>query len=284
MTLEEGVADLHMHTTASDGKSSVKERAEQAKERGLEAIAITDHDCISEVLENPVQKIGDVEVITGVEIKADISGTKIEILGYYVDPNNEKLSSILGEAREFRRERNKELAENFVEVTGIDTSYEDMKERNQGLLGRPHFAEVLIEEGLVDSVSEAFEEYLDENGDIYVPTEKVDYRRVIDGVHDAGGAASLAHPGRIDTEGVPELVEEVAGYGLDGIEVWYPYENTRDYESEVGVKEASELAREYELVRTGGSDCHGESSGKFRIGEVRAPAESLEDLNSQKRG
>ena len=270
-----------MHTTASDGTSTIEERIEQASDRGLEAIAITDHDCIPDALEEPMENEKGLKVITGVEIKADIFGKKIEILGYYIDPDDENLSGLLEEVRRYRKERNRELVENFVEVTGIDTSYREMNERAEGQLGRPHFARLLVEEELVDSVSEAFDEYLGEDDDIYVPTERVEYTQVIDAVHSAGGVASLAHPGRIDSDSVPEMVKELSENGLDGIEVWYPYGKvSRGYESGVGVEEASELAQRHDLLRTGGSDCHGEGSDKYRIGEVRVPEEDLKRLKT----
>jgi len=276
-----GVADLHMHTTASDGKSGVDDRIEQAHRRDLDAIAITDHDCISEDLSEPTQRYGGLEVITGVEIKADIFETKVEILGYYVDPNSDELTELLGEVRGYREDRNREMAQRFVEETGVDTSYEDLSESVDGQLGRPHFARLLVEEGLVDSVSEGFDEYLGEDGSVYVPTERADAERVIKAIHDAGGVASLAHPGRVDSDRVPEMVGRMVENGLEGIEVWYPYEElSEDRVSDFGTEDASRLAEEHGLVRTGGSDCHGKGSDKFRIGNVRAPRDSLESLRS----
>jgi predicted metal-dependent phosphoesterase TrpH len=213
--------------------------------------------------------------------------TKVEILGYYVDPNAEGLKEVLRRVRGYREERNRKVTERFVEVTGVETSYGEMCERAEGGLGRPHFARLLIEEGLVDTVSEAFEEYLGEDGDVYLPSEKVGYGSVVRAIHEAGGVASLAHPGRIDIDtdadkgGVPAMVEEMAQNGLDGIEVRYPYGDISSGRgSDVGTEEALELAEEHGLLRTGGSDCHGEGSEKFRIGDVRVPAEDLRQLRS----
>ena len=280
---EEGVADLHTHTTASDGRSTVAERVEQARERGLEAVAITDHDRVPDELDGRSRTVGGLELITGVEVKAEIRDTKIEILGYYVDPSADELEEVLRRVRGYREERNRKMTKRFVEVTGIETSYEDMCERAEGSLGRPHFARLLIEEGLVDTVSEAFDEYLDEDGEVYVPSQKVGYEAVLRAVHEAGGVASLAHPGRVDSEidEVREIIGEMSKKGLDGIEVWYPYgEIASKNLSSVGVEEANELADENDLLRTGGSDCHGEGSEKFRIGDVRVPAEDLKRLKS----
>ncbi|MDZ7687166.1 MAG: PHP domain-containing protein [Halobacteriales archaeon] len=282
--IDEGTADLHTHTTASDGTSTVAERVEQARARGLEAVAVTDHDRISDELEVRSRTIGGVELITGVEVKAEARGTKVEILGYYVEPSAEELNELLGRVRKYRKERNREMTDRFVTVTGIETSYEEMCERADGSLGRPHFARLLVEEGFVETVSEAFDEYLGEDGDVYVPSEKVGYEAVIDAVHDAGGVASLAHPGRIDaeTDEIRAMVAEMVEAGLDGIEVWYPYgEIAVGRGSDVGVEEARELAEEHDLLRTGGSDCHGEGSEKFRIGDVRVPAEDLRRLRAE---
>lgn len=281
MNSESQAADLHMHTTASDGTSTVEGRVEQARDRGLEAIAITDHDCIPEELDSRSKTTGGVELITGVEVKADIFDTKIEVLGYYVDPNSSELSKILSKVRGYREERNREMLDIFVEATDIQITYDEMFERVHGQLGRPHFARLLIEHGLVSSVSEAFDEYLGEDGDIYVATERVEYQSVIEAIHQSGGVASLAHPGRIDSERVPEMVAEMSDNGLDGIEVWYPYgELSSDRTSGLGVSGAKELSEEHGLLRTGGSDCHGEGSDKFRIGEVGVPMEELENLRS----
>lgn len=286
MARTEGVADLHTHTTASDGTSTVAERIEQARVRGLEAVAVTDHDRIPDELDERSRTVEGVELITGVEVKAEIHDTKVEILGYYVDPNAEGLKEVLRRVRGYREERNRKVTERFVEVTGVETSYGEMCERADGGLGRPHFARLLIEEGLVDTVSEAFEEYLGEDGDVYLPSEKVGYGSVVRAIHEAGGVASLAHPGRIDVDtddegGVPAMVEEMAQNGLDGIEVRYPYGDISSGRgSDVGTEEALELAEEHGLLRTGGSDCHGEGSEKFRIGDVRVPAEDLRQLRS----
>lgn len=279
MSLNDGVADLHMHTTASDGTCSVAARCQQASERDLDVIAITDHDCIDESLDSPSETRDDVEVVTGVEVRAGLFGTKIELLGYFVDPDSAPLTELLERVRGYRRERNREMVQNIADVAGVDTTYEELAAEVDGALGRPHMADLLVEEGVVDSVGEAFGSYLATGGECYVQMERAPYDDVLDAIHAAGGAASLAHPGRIraDAGSVSEMVETLADEGLDGIEAWYPYGRTAgddDY-ADVGVEEALDLAEEYDLIPTGGSDCHGPDSGKFRIGEVRAPRETV---------
>jgi len=134
----------------------VEERASIAAEKGVEAIAITDHDAINEDLERRSAVKEGVEVITGVEVRANLFRTKNEILGYFANPTNPKLQSILERARRFRTERNREIVESINAVTGLNLYYNDLVAQVDGNLGRPHLAEELVDRGIVDSISEAF--------------------------------------------------------------------------------------------------------------------------------
>lgn len=274
-------ADLHMHTPASDGTIGVEKRAELAAERGLGAIAITDHDTITDSLTARSERIKGVEVITGVEVRADLFDTKAEILGYYVDPTNDRLQSVLERARRFRDQRNQAMVERLSAETGLDLSYERLESSVDGNLGRPHLAQRLVEGGVVDSIDEAFDEYLAEGESAFVPMKRLDHARVIETIHVAGGVTSLAHPGRIraDSDTVREMLRSLVDAGLDGIEVWYPYgvERSEDY-AEITVEDTSALASEFGLLKTGGSDCHGPDTGKFRLGETGIPSVSFESL------
>jgi hypothetical protein len=282
MGLATGVADLHLHTTASDGTCTVGDRVSQAVERGLDAIAITDHDVVGDDLTAPVTDRDGVEVVTGVEIRADLFDTKIEILGYYVDPADDRLETTLSSARAFRRRRNERLVERLADVTPLDIDYGSMCETVDGELGRPHLAARLVEDGVVDSIGAAFDEYLGSGGAAYVPMERLSAETVIDAVHAAGGVTSLAHPGRIRSDRVDEMVPRLAELGLDGVEVWYPYDDAGPGAyADVGVPDAARLAADNGLLRTGGSDCHGPGSGKFRIGSVRVPADALGALRER---
>jgi predicted metal-dependent phosphoesterase TrpH len=264
-----------MHTVASDGENTVQERVKQARQRGLDAIAITDHDRIPETIDARAAEINGVTTIAGVEIRAGIFDTKVEILGYFVDPSSEELSSVLRRARGYRKDRNKRLVDEINRHTGLDLSYEELSGSVEGGLGRPHLAQILVSEGLVGDISEAFSEFLGEEGSCYVPMQRVPYDEVLQAVRSAGGVPSLAHPGRIRSGSIPEIIKELSESGLGGIEVWYPYGDV-----EFGVKRSSEAASLHGLIKTGGSDCHGVGSGKFRIGEVRAGEESLSRLVS----
>jgi predicted metal-dependent phosphoesterase TrpH len=276
MDISDGVADLHMHTVASDGTCSVADRIRQAHQRNLDAIAITDHDSISKDIEERLTHHDGLELIAGVEIRADVQNTKVELLGYFVDPNDERLGKILEEVREYRRERNRQIIERLHDITSLGRSYSDIRTEADGILGRPHIADILVEEDIVDSVGMAFEEYLANSGRAFVPMERVSASKVIDAIHDAGGIVSLAHPGRIRTDAVEKIVTDLVADGLNAIEVQYPYsEAPGEGYADVSAQDAAVLSEKYELLRTGGSDCHGPDSGKFRIGEVRVSGEQL---------
>lgn len=270
------VADLHMHTTGSDGTDTFEDRLTQARERDLDAIAITDHDRVIDSLGAGSRTDDGLEIITGVEIRADLFETKVELLGYFVDQADPTLAGVLERARQYRRERNRELVARLNEATDLELEYEALQASVRGGLGRPHLAGILLEEGYVDSIGEAFTAYLAEPGECFVPMERIPCGEVIDAIQTAGGVASLAHPGRIRSDRVPEMVAAATDRGLDAIETWYPY----DEDSDFGVADADRLARDHGLVRTGGSDCHGRESGKFRIGTTGMPAEALAELRA----
>lgn len=282
MDLGEGVADLHLHTTASDGTCDVADRIEQARERDLRAIAITDHDTIADDLRARYIADGDLEVIAGVEVRADVDGTKVELLGYYVDSTHDKLGRILQKVRGYRRTRNHRLAERLQEVTDFDRSYDQIRATANGILGRPHIASALVEDGIVDSIDAAFDEYLGPDGAAFVRMERVPATEVITAIQGAGGVVSLAHPGRVRTDDIESLVERLVGLGLDAIEVPYPYDGmSSDEAADIDCEDAATLAARFDLLHTGGSDCHGPDSGKFRIGEVRLGASHFEALRDR---
>jgi predicted metal-dependent phosphoesterase TrpH len=279
MEPEDTLADLHIHTTSSDGTDSLSTRLEQAEDRGLSTIAVTDHDTISLDLTDRSTEVDGIELISGVEVRADLFDTKVELLGYYVDPSSPRLDAVLEQARSYRHDRNREILDRLEEVTDESYSYTDLSEQTDGLLGRPDIAAELVDQGIVDSIGAAFDEHLGADGDAFVPMERVPAGEVIDAIQAANGVVSLAHPGRIRSDRVPEMVSGLTDLGLDGIEVWYPYGSSGpDAYADIEVDGADALASDHGLVRTGGSDCHGSTSEKFRIGSVGVPPESLERL------
>lgn len=275
--------DLHMHTKASDGTDTLEERIKDAKDKGLKAIAITDHDKINEGLESrSFTAENGVEVITGAEIKCQVEGLKIELLCYFLDPERKELQGLLEELSDRREERMEKFVENLNDSHDLGLELEDVLDRAEGNVGRPHLAEALIDKGFVNSEKEAFERFIGSEHDEYVPVEKVAAEKVINTIHGNGGVTSLAHPGRVLTEeNADETVEKLVEKSLDGIEVEYSYEQKKglgSYTINFGVKKASRLAEKFDLIKTGGSDCHGSDSDKYFLGEVTAPYSRVRKL------
>lgn len=275
-------ADLHLHSVASDGTDTIEERLEQAKDRNLDGIAVTDHDTISSELEKRARVAENgVELIAGAEINCEIEDVGIEILGYFIDPNDKELHRMFDRLRDFRRARMEEMLFRLNGDLDVGIEYEDVARYADGPVGRPHLANALVEEDVVDKPGEAFNLYIGDNCPYYVETEKLGAREVISRIHANGGVSSLAHPGRdLTKENADDIIEKLVDLGLDAIEVPYTYKHKIDqgYDINFGVKHARELADKHELLVTGGSDCHGSNSDKYNIGRIALPYEHVEEL------
>lgn len=280
-------ADLHMHSTASDGTDSVEKVTEVAKERGIDCIAITDHDTLHKENSQRVKEINGVELINAAEIKCEIDGTKIEILSYFLDTSDEELQALIDRIDELRKERMEEMVEKVDSMIDEELSLGDVEEQAEGALARPHLARALLEKNVVGSVSEAFEKYIGDDCKGYVPTKKLEAKDVIEKVQENGGATSLAHPGRnLEVEEADEKVEKLSELGLDGIEVFYSYDALdRDHSITINFREdrADELAERHDLIKTGGSDSHGTESEKDYIGNVELDYSQVEKLKGKAR-
>ena len=269
--------DLHVHTTASDGTASPKEAVKLAKEAGLSAIAITDHDTVSGYAEaaEAGAKYG-LEVVPGIEISTKY-GRAVHILGYYIDPDSDKLAPVLEWVVRDRDERNRKMAE-LMAADGLPVSYEEMHRRFGAVIGRPHFAEVLVELGLAKDVRDAFDRYVEKGQKYYLPRNFLSIERSIEIICQAGGVAVLAHPFqyKLDDAGLRELIEHCMESGLRGMECRYS-----GYSREQ-CKYLGHLAEEYGLIKTGGSDFHGEVKKHISLGigtgSLEVPYKYLEKL------
>ena len=269
--------DLHVHTTASDSTASPAEAVRLAKEAGLSAIAITDHDTISGYAEAAeAGKALGVEVVPGIEISTKY-GRAVHILGYYIDPNSEKIAPVLDWVVHDRDERNRKMAE-LMAADGLPVSYEEMHRRFGAVIGRPHFAEVLVELGLAKDIRDAFDRYVEKGQKYYLPRNFLSIERSIEIICQAGGVAVLAHPFqyKLDDAGLRELIEHCMESGLRGMECHYS-----GYSREQ-CKYLGHLAEEYGLIKTGGSDFHGEVKKHISLGigtgSLEVPYKYLEKL------
>ena len=275
-------ADLHLHTLASDGTCSVADQVARAKACGIRCISITDHDAIAEELVAPVQTISGVEVIAGVEIKADFGDVAGEILAYFIDPLDANLRTFLQGMEAARIERMEAMVERCREVLEIDLRMEEVRALAQGNIGRPHIARVLVDRGEVEDFSEAFDKLLASGRPCYVPIEKTRFEEVIRIVHEAGGVTSLAHPCLMRIDDWPSFLGDLADAGLDGMETLYQYGNANKALS-IDPNLLASMAVERGFLQTGGSDDHGPDpeSPKIGMGQVRIPYAHVESLKAR---
>ena len=253
--------DLHVHTTASDGTMSPKQIVSYAKQKGLIAIGITDHDTISGIEEAQKEgKLLGIEVIPGIEISTEFNG-EMHILGYYIKETFQLIKKLNG-IRDKREIRNVKIISKLNE-RGIDVSLEEVKEIAKGeSIGRPHIAMVLMQKGYVDSVRTAFDKYLGKGKIAYVDREKVSPEEGIKIILEAGGLPVLAHPKYLNLSGaeLDILLVKLKEYGLVGIEAYYSM-NTKN---ETGIY--LRVAIKHGLAVTGGTDFHGNNKPEIDIG------------------
>lgn len=273
-------ADLHLHTRWSDGTQTLAELLARAKSLGFGVVAVTDHDTIGPELRAPVEFREGLEVITGVEIKAEILGERGEILGYFVDPHHPALRALFSWMARAREERMKAMVERCREVLGLPLTYEEVRAKAQGSVGRPHLASLLVQYGAVSTLDEAFSTYLGDDGLCYVPLVRPTSSKVIEAIRAAGGVAVLAHPGFHGFSQWREVLQTLKEQGLRGVELYYPYELSPDKPLNPHLWELSALAAELGLLATGGSDDHGPGSVKESLGMVRLPYSVVEELRA----
>ena len=266
-------ADLHLHTTASDGRLGPEEIVGLAVKVGLDVIAITDHETVDGVAPAlaAARAFPALTVIPGVEIGTDVPRGEVHVLGYFVDYTDHKLATSLRRLRDSRQGRAQKMIAKLSGL-GMEIEWRRVRELAQGgSVCRPHIAQALSEKGYVSSEKEAFNKYIGHDGPAYVERQKMLLAGAVKLVHEAQGLAVLAHPA--DITGLDELVPELKAAGLAGIEVYY-----RDYGSDT-IDRLLAIAQEYGLVATGGTDYHAFGDGsEVMIGEALVPPQSVEQL------
>lgn len=259
-------ADLHIHTTISDGWLTPEETVEEAYRAGLSAISIADHDSVSGVKAamEAGSKFG-IEVIPGVELHTGYDGQEFHILGYFVDWRDKWFNEKLLAVQEVRVDKAKMILEKLRSLN-IDLSYNVVNVITGGIVGRPQIAQALLDRGYVRTVQEAFERYLGIDRPAYVRKYPLSPPEAIKMIRRGGGISALAHPVFANTdEALPELVDQ----GLQGIEVYHSKHDV------VSTRHFEALAKKYDLLIVGGSDAHGR---EVSIGAVRIPYRFIEKL------
>ena len=266
--MNEIVADLHVHTTFSDGIYTPEEIVQFAKNKNLKAIAISDHDAFGGI-EPAIKAANDfLQIIPAVELSTEFRNLDIHILGYFIDYKKSKLLDEVIRFRQVRDHRAEKIVKNLKNM-GINIDYARVKDiAGDGAVGRPHIATALLEKGYINNHAEAFERFLNYKSPAYVPKFKIHPIEAFVMIIEAGGIPVLAHPG---TNHNDYLISEFVKNGLMGIEVYHPNHSPKD------IERYKEIALHYGLLMTGGTDFHGRDTD-YRPGEIGIDSENLEKL------
>lgn len=267
-------ADLHMHTDASDGTYPVERVIEESLKAGLSCIAITDHDTVESVA--PAQKIAedkDIEIIPAVEFSCEFDGSEVHILGYLIDCSDPEL---LEQVRILRKNRIERIYKIVDKLRGVGVELDPQsifKLSSGGTIGRLHVARAMLKEAKVGSLYEAFQKYIGDAGPAYVLGFRFSPEEVIRVIKGAGGIPVLAHPYLLKSD---DLIIEFVRYGIRGLEIHYPEHSQSMVNFYLG------LAKEYNLLVTGGSDYHGSAKPDIKAGAVKIPYELVQKLKDAK--
>lgn len=278
--------DLHTHSNCSDGSMTPTELVAHAKEKGLKAIALSDHDTVAgidEALE--AGKLYGVEVVPAIEFSVQ-SDTETHILGFYIDHKSQMLNDALEQINRVRYERTVNTC-NKLRDLGFDVTMEEaLAIAPSGLIGRAHFARLLMEKGYTQSVKEGFDKYLANGKPAYDGTQYLTAEMAVKLINDIGGVSFVAHPHliRLNDEQLRNFLENLKSMGLCGIEGYY-----NEYTPEME-RYFQSLAKELGLEISGGTDYHAKMKPHIEIGigqnNMQIPyaiLKRIKDIVSQKR-
>jgi 3',5'-nucleoside bisphosphate phosphatase len=265
--------DLHLHTTASDGRLSPGELADQAAVAGLRVMAVTDHDTTAAVEDvQTLARARGIEAVSGIEVTAIDAGRDVHVLGYFIDPRHVALSAFLASQRAARVARVEAIAERLAMLgkpIDLEPLLADARRSTGRSIGRPQVARAMIDAGYVADTREAFDRWLGRGLPAFVPRPGADSERVIAIIHEARGIASLAHPGKSVTD---DRIRSLRDRGLDAIEAFHP-----DHDPTL-VHHYVALAGALGLLMTGGSDFHGDPAHGSSVGSVSLPESEWQRL------
>jgi predicted metal-dependent phosphoesterase TrpH len=268
-------ADLHVHTSCSDGTFTPAQLVKEAVARGVSALAIVDHDTTEAIAEAQSQAQGtDLEIIPGIELTAQHENQEIHILGYFLDYQNQELQEQLKLIQSNRIERALKIIGNLKQLGLALNPQTVFGISGKATVGRMHIARALVKDGFVGSTAEAFRKYIGDKSAAYVLGFRLSVLEAIGLIHSAGGVAVLAHPYMLNNDA---LITEFAGYGLEGIEVYYPEH------SQAMVNFYLDLAKKLNLLVTGGTDFHGSAKPEIKLGMIKLPLELVEKLRQAKK-
>ena len=268
-----GKIDLHIHSTASDGRYSPVEIVRKAASLGLTIIALADHDSVDGIAPAllAARAFPQLRIIPCVEISTDTSDGEVHVLGYFIDYTDDELEAALERFRNSRQGRAQGMTAKLRNM-GIYIEWQRVQEiAGTGSIGRPHVAQAMLEKGYITSLKEAFDKYIGQGGPAYVEREKMTPTEAVELILRANGLPVLAHPFTVTD---PEaMVVELKAAGLIGIEAYYNNYTVDEIKSLVN------LAEKHDIIATGGTDYHGlDDSSETMIGGTDVPMESAERL------
>jgi len=267
-----GQADLHIHSTASDGRLTPAEVVKEAARRGLKFMSLADHDTVDGIApaKEAAKNFPELKVIPGVEISTDIPEGEAHVLGYFIDYASRELEEKLDRFRNSRLKRAQGMVAKLDKLD-IHLDWPRVQQiAGASVMGRPHIALAMLEKGYIDSFKQAFTDYIGHDGPAYVEREKITPAEAVALIIKARGLAVLAHPFTVNE---PEaMIIELKAAGLAGIEAYYNNYTAED------VSRLVAIAKKHNLIATGGSDYHGLDSSETAIGGIDLPLASVEKL------
>lgn len=253
--------DLHVHTYYSDGLNSPTKVVDQAIEKGLDGIAITDHDTVLGIEEAILysKQFDDFNIIPGIELSCVYDNDEVHILGYFIDHKDDKILSITSDLREHRKDRVRKILEK-LNALNINLDLENIKaSSNNDFTGRVAIARELIKSGYTSTIQDAFSKYLNPGKAAYVERFKLTVDDAISLIKESGGIPVLAHPGLLKDK---YIIQYCIARGIEGIESVHSKHSPKQSKNFKGI------AARYDLISTGGSDCHGElHNGELLLGK-----------------
>ena len=263
-------ADLHLHTSFSDGTYTPEELTSHGLRLGFRALALTDHDTVEGCARMAVACAeAGIEFIPAAELTAELEGHELHLLGYFLDTSNARLLVELARFQEVRQNRIREMVARIRDLNVPLREAQVFEVANCRAPGRPHVARALVRAGLCANLDEAFDRFLKKGKPAWVPKFKMSAEDAIGLIHHAGGLAVMAHPGLNNCD---DLIPALAECGLDGIECYHTkHAGAQSYHYQ-------KMAEQLRLLVTGGSDCHGMSKGRPLIGGVKLPYARVEEM------
>lgn len=268
--------DLHTHSFHSDGSHTPTELVTMARTARVTALSLTDHDTIAGLpeLHMAAESTGPgLIIVDGVELSATAGMNDIHILGYFIDPGHEPFCAALLHFQEGRLRRAESMVSRLNELGVAITLQDVQRHAGGGSLGRPHVALALLEAGYVETFDQAFGRYLGHRGPAFVSKPHFLPEEAVELIRQAGGVSVLAHPGTANRD---DLLPKLKSAGLSGIEVWHPKHGPGQ------VLHYSRLAKQFDLVPSGGSDFHGAKVGAVKIGMSDVPESTLVELKARR--